>query len=98
MLALTDRAATVIGEILVGADAGPEGGLRISGSTEESGEASLEFALAAAPIDGDAVVREGEATVFLDELAATALHGKTLDVEAHDDHYHFSLSEGEAAV
>ena len=98
MLVLTDRAATVIGEILEGANAGPEAGLRISGAAEESGEASLEFALAAAPIDGDEVVREGEATIFLDGLAATALDGKTLDAEAHDDHFHFSLSDGETAV
>ena len=97
MLILTDQAATVIQGILTESQAGPEGGLRISGSTEGNGEASLEFSLADAPIDGDEVVREGGATIFLDGVAATVLDDKTLDVEAHDDHYHFSLGEQEAA-
>ena len=31
-------------------------------------------------------------------LASAALEDKTLDVEAHDDHYHFSLGDQETAV
>ena len=90
---MTDRAAEVIEDILHESRAGPDGGVRISGSAEPSGEASLEFALAEAPIEGDEVVRERGAVLYLDEVAATVLDDKTLDVEAHGDHFHFSLEE-----
>ena len=98
MLILTERATSVIEGILAESQAGPESGLRISGTTEGDGEASLEFALADAPADGDDVVREGGATVYLDEVAASVLDDKTLDVEAHDDHFHFSLGEQDAVI
>ena len=92
MLALTAQAATVIEGILDDSDAGPDGGLRISGSTDGNGGAELDFALTDAPAEGDEVVRDGGATVFLDEVAAAVLDDKTLDVEAHEDHFHFSLT------
>lgn len=93
MLALTDQAANVIEGILEESQAGPEAGLRISGTTDGDGSASLEFAVADEPSSGDAVVAEGGAKVFLDGVAAMVLDDKTLDVEEHDDHFHFSLSE-----
>ena len=93
MLALTERAAEVIKGIVDESDAGPGGGLRITGTAEADGEAALEFSVAPEPVEGDAVVEDGGATVFLDELAAEVLSGKKLDVEAHDDHYHFSLGD-----
>ncbi|HZD87117.1 MAG TPA: hypothetical protein VE088_03830 [Gaiellaceae bacterium] len=95
MLTMTDRAATVIEDILHESQAGPEGGVRISGSAEPTGEAALEFALAEAPIEGDEVVRERGAVLYLDEVAAAVLVDKQLDVEAHGDHFHFSLEEQE---
>ena len=98
MLNLTEQAATVIEDILDESQAGPEGGLRISGATDGNGEASLEFVLTEAPTDGDAIVREGRATVYLDETAAAVLDDKTLDVESHDDHFHFSLGEQDEIV
>jgi iron-sulfur cluster assembly protein len=93
VLILTDQAATVIEGILNQSEAGPEGGLRITGTTDGNGDASLEFAVADAPVDGDEIVREGAASVYLDEVAATVLDDKTLDVEQHGDHFHFSLGE-----
>lgn len=93
VLILTDQAATVIEGILSESQTGPESGLRISGANEGNGEASLEFALAETANDGDEIVREGGATVYLDEIAAAVLDDKTLDVETHDDHFHFSLGE-----
>ena len=98
MLILTEQAATVIEDILGESQAGPEGGLRISGATDGNGEASLEFVLTEAPTDGDAIVRERGATVYLDETAAAVLDDKTLDVESHDDHFHFSLGEQDEIV
>lgn len=95
MLALTDQAATVIEGILDESEAGPEAGLRISGTTDGDGGASLEFTVAQEPEAGDAVLEEGGAKVFLDGVAAMVLGDKTLDAEAHQDHFHFSLSEQE---
>jgi Fe-S cluster assembly iron-binding protein IscA len=91
MLALTPAAVEAIRTMIEDGDAGPDGGLRISGSSEGDGESELEFDLAAAPVAGDEVVREGGASVFLDPAAAEALADKTLDVHAHSDHVHFSL-------
>lgn len=96
MLALTDQAANVIEGILEESEAGPEAGLRISGTTDGDGGASLEFTVAPTPETGDAVVAEGGAKVFLDDVAALVLDDKTLDVESHADHFHFSLSEQDA--
>jgi len=93
MLAMTPEAVDVIRGIVEDGDVGPNGGLRISGSNEGNGEAALEFELAAGPSDGDEVVRNGGAVVFLDETAAAVLADKTLDVHAHGDHFHFSLEE-----
>lgn len=100
MLTMTDRAAEVIEDILHESQAGPDGGVRISGTAEPSGEASLEFTLTEEPVEGDEVVRERGAVLYLDEVARTVLEDKTLDVEAHGDHFHFSLEEqnGDAAA
>ncbi len=95
MLILTEQAATLIKDILDESESGPDAGLRISGTTAGDGSASLEFSLARSPIEGDEVVSDNGATVFLDGVAATALSDKTLDAEAHDDHFHFSLAEQE---
>ena len=92
MLVLTEQAQQVIRDIVADGDVGPDGGLRISG-TGSNGETALDFELAGGPIDGDEIVSEGGATVFLDETAAAVLDDKTLDVEAHGDHFHFSLDE-----
>ena len=89
---LTERAAQVIKEIVDDGAAGPGGGLRIS-STDGNGDTGLEFALASAPEAGDEIVRDRGAVVFLDEAAASLLVDMTLDIEAHGDHFHFSLEE-----
>lgn len=96
MLTVSDRAATLIEDIIQESQAGPDGGLRITGSAEPSGEASLELALAPEAVEGDEVVRERGAVVYLDEIAASVLDDKRLDVEAHGDHLHFSLEQQDA--
>ncbi|MHB8649200.1 MAG: hypothetical protein ACYDBR_03335 [Gaiellaceae bacterium] len=92
MLVLTEQAQQVIRGIVADGGVGPAAGLRIAGSGS-NGDTALEFDVAPHPADGDEVVSEGGATVFLDEIAAALLDGKTLDVEAHGDHFHFSLGE-----
>ena len=93
MLVVTEQAAEVIKGIVDESDAGPEGGLRITGTLEADGEASIEFSVAPGPVEGDDVVQAGGATVYLDELAASVLADQKLDVDAHGDHYHFSLGD-----
>jgi Fe-S cluster assembly iron-binding protein IscA len=91
MLTLTEQAVEAVRKILAESDAGANGGLRISSSTESDGEEAFEFDVASEPVEGDEIVRDGGATVFLDRTAADALADKTLDVHAHGDHFHFSL-------
>ena len=91
MLVLTDQAKEVIKGIVE--EAGPEGGLRITAAGNGNGDSALEFDVAPAPEDGDEVVDEDGAKVFLDEAAAAVLADKLLDVEEHGDHFHFSLEE-----
>jgi Fe-S cluster assembly iron-binding protein IscA len=93
MLALTEQAVEAIRNIVEESEVGPNGGLRISGSNDGNGDAALEFELAPEPVEGDAVVREGGAVIFLDQTAADVVSGKRLDVHAHGDHFHFTLDE-----
>jgi len=97
MLLLSDQAIEVIRDIVADGDLGPESGLRISGASD-NGETALDFELAEAPVEGDEVLREGGAVVFLDETAAAVLADKTLDVHAHGDHFHFSLDEQDGSA
>jgi Fe-S cluster assembly iron-binding protein IscA len=92
MLELSTQAVEVIRDIVADGDVGPEGGLRISG-TADNGETALDFELAESPVEGDEVVSENGAVLFLDEIAAAVLDDKRLDVHAHGDHFHFSIDE-----
>jgi iron-sulfur cluster assembly protein len=96
MLALSDQAKDVIKSIVEDGDVGPDGGLRITAANESNGDMALEFDLADAPVEGDEIVSDGGAKVFLDEAAAAVLADKTLDVEEHGDHFHFSLDDQSA--
>jgi hypothetical protein len=89
VLELSREAVDVITTIVADSDVGSDGGLRISAN----GDAELEFELAAAPVEGDEVIRSGSAVVFLDGAAAEELADKTLNVHSHGDHFHFSLDE-----
>jgi iron-sulfur cluster assembly protein len=98
MLELTDQARDAIKGIIDDAEVGPDGGLRITGEPNGNGEAGLEFAVAGEAEAGDEKVSADGANVFLDEVAAEVLSDKTLDVEAHGDHFHFSLGEQGAST
>jgi Fe-S cluster assembly iron-binding protein IscA len=95
MLELSAQAVEVIRDIVSEGDVGPDGGLRISG-VGDNGETALDFELAEEPVEGDEVVRDGGAVLFLDEIASAVLNDKRLDVHAHGDHFHFSIDEQSA--
>lgn len=92
MLKITDQAQDAIRGICEDGGAGPGGGLRISG-TGSNGETALDFEVVESAADGDDVVRSGGAVLFLDETAKAVLDDKVLDVQAHGDHFHFSIDE-----
>ena len=94
MLVVTEQAADAIKGILQENDAGADAGLRITGDAEGD-ETALEFAVAERPEDGDIVVTQSGASVFLDSVAAEVLSDRVLDVEEHGDHFHFSLDDQE---
>ena len=91
MLSLTEQAKEVIKGIV------EESGRRPAcGSPHQATETAIPRStstLAPAPGEGDEVVEDDGAKVFLDEAAAAVLADKTLDVEEHGDHFHFSLGE-----
>jgi iron-sulfur cluster assembly protein len=96
VLVLTEQAADAIKGILEEEGAGSGAGLRISG-IDDGDDTALDFSVADGPEDGDEVVTHGGASVFLDAVAAEVLADRTLDVEAHGDHFHFSLDAQEDA-
>src|SRR5256885_16929760 len=91
MLTRTEAAKDVVRDI-VGDGGGPEGsGLRITAEPAGDGQAELEMAVVPEPEDGDEVIDEAGARVFLEPAAASLLDDQVLDAEGHDDHFHFSI-------
>jgi iron-sulfur cluster assembly protein len=89
MLALTESAKDAVRD-MVAAEHGPESsGLRIAAEPGGDGEASLSLEITPAPAEGDAVVDEDGARVFLEPTAASLLDDMVLDAEPHGDHVHF---------
>ena len=75
MLTLTENAATEIRNLVAHPDVPDEGGVRIASNTD----GALTLAVAAGPVEGDQVVDDAGARVFLAEDAGTMLDDKTLD-------------------
>ncbi len=71
------------------------GPLRIS--AEQVGE-ELELSIenATEPEEGEVVVEQDGARVFLDAAAADALADQVLGVHAHGDHFHFTFDDQSA--
>ena len=75
MLTMTNNAATEIRNLVAQPEVPDDGGVRIA----SNGDGALTLALAAAPAEGDAVVEEGGARVFLEHEAGQLLDDKQLD-------------------
>jgi Fe-S cluster assembly iron-binding protein IscA len=90
MLMLTESAKDAVREMVANEQA-PEGsGLRII--AEGAGDdAALSLELTSGPQEGDAVVDEDGARIFLEPAAASLLEDMVLDAEPHDDHVHFTV-------
>jgi Fe-S cluster assembly iron-binding protein IscA len=92
MLSLTATAVDAVRDATSAEDAPPEAGLRIV-AEEVDGDLELGISLVEAPAEGDEVVEQDGARVYLDPAAAAALAEVELDAEAHGDHFHFAFNE-----
>jgi iron-sulfur cluster assembly protein len=93
MLTITPIATEAIRVIVQSSDAPEEGGLRISVAPQNDAQAALAISISAAPQEGDAVVDQDGAHVFLDETAASALDDKALDARIQGDQIAFEVVE-----
>jgi iron-sulfur cluster assembly protein len=72
-------------------DLPPEGGVRITQDTDDSGDASFSLELVEAAEDDDLILDGHALPVFVEPAAAELLDGTALDGEAHGDHVHFGF-------
>lgn len=93
MLTLTDNAVSVIRTLTAQPEVPDGAGLRIAADvTDNSG--GLTLSLATAPQEGDQVVDESGALLFLEPTAATVLDDKALDADVDEDgKVSFALAE-----
>ncbi len=80
MLTLTENASTVVKTITDQTTENDTAGLRIS----HEGADALQVAPAESPLEGDQVLVEDGARVFLEETAAQTLADKVLDAQVDD--------------
>jgi iron-sulfur cluster assembly protein len=102
VLALTPTAADAIHAILDAPGMPESAGIRIAPQelTDNGAGATtagLEIALVEGPADGDEVVDESGARVFLDEAIASLLDDKVLDASVEQQQVNFMLGERESA-
>lgn len=94
MLTLTSDAAVAVKTI---AQASPElpdeSGLRIQAEPAGEGQVSFELAIVGSPAEGDQVIEEAGARVFVESEAAVILDDKILDATVVGDQVQFSLNQ-----
>ena len=82
MLVLTDAATELIRRLADHPDLPSEAGLRIAGPG--NGSEALTASAAAGPREGDAVVEQDGARLFVERGAASSLDNKVLDAEVDE--------------
>lgn len=92
MLTLTPAAVDAVRSAISSEGAPPEAGLRIT-AHPDGDEIEVDLTLVEAPSEGDEILEEDGARVYLDPTAAEALADVELDAEAHGDHFHFGFAE-----
>jgi len=95
MLTITPNAADAIRAIVQSTDVPDEGGIRIAVAHQDAAQASLELSICSAPHEGDAILDEEGAHVFLDEVAVVALNDKSLDAQVEGDAISFGILDRE---
>ncbi|MGW5672494.1 HesB/IscA family protein [Micromonospora sp. NPDC003776] len=82
MLTMTDNAVLVIRDLAAQQDVAEAGGLRIAADTDAG---SLSIELVEQPAQGDQVVDNQGARIFLDADAAELLNDTSVDAEVDDE-------------
>ena len=82
MLTMTDNAVMVIRDLALQQDVAEDGGLRIAADTDAG---SLTIELVPEPAQGDKVVDNQGARIFLDEDAAELLEETSVDAVVDDE-------------
>ncbi|MET7945936.1 adhesin [Micromonospora sp. NPDC005324] len=82
MLTMTDNAVLVIRDLANQQDVAQDGGVRIAADTEAG---SLSVELVPEPVQGDRVVDNQGARIFLDEDAAELLGDASVDATVDDE-------------
>jgi Fe-S cluster assembly iron-binding protein IscA len=84
MLELTPDAVRAVFDVVVAQDAGPTAGLRISPGPHSAADQSWDISVEPAPFEGDVVIEDGPARVFVDADAVDALDDAVLDAHIHE--------------
>ncbi|MFG2051359.1 adhesin [Micromonospora sp. NPDC048935] len=82
MLTMTDNAVLVIRDLANQQDVAQDGGVRIAADTEAG---SLSVELVPEPVQGDQVIDNQGARIFLDEDAAELLGDASVDATVDDE-------------
>jgi iron-sulfur cluster assembly protein len=85
VLTLTPEAARAVVDVVVARETGPEAGLRISPGPPSTAERVWDYAVVRGPEEGDVVVTEGAARVYVDPDAAQELDDAVLDAHLDED-------------
>ena len=85
MLVLTPEAVGAVVEFVVGHDAGAAAGLRISPGPHSAAAQTWDYSVVHEPLEGDVVIEDGPARVFVDPDAAKKLEHAVLDANL-DEH------------
>jgi len=85
MLVLTPEAVGAVVEFVVGQDAGTAAGLRISPGPHSAVDRTWNYSVVHEPFEGDVVIEDGRARVFVDGDAAKELEHAVLDANV-DEH------------
>ena len=91
VLTMTPAAAAAIRDIVETNELDDQAGLRITARLDGD-EVEIELDLVEGPAEGDEVVEDAGARIFLDPESAGLLTEVEMDVEEHEDHVHFEFS------
>ncbi len=89
MLTLTENAAHAVHDLTERAGLPADGGIRIAESPEGG---AFDLALVPAPVEGDALIEQEGARVFVEPAAGEALAEQQLDAQATDEGTGFTLT------
>jgi Fe-S cluster assembly iron-binding protein IscA len=94
VLALSDNATDAIERILAAPGVPTGAGIRIAPGPSNDGGAptsELQLSVAEEPVDGDEVIEDHGARVFVEDTVSEYLDDKELDAEVIDERVRFSL-------